>query len=207
MYESNRKKYITKGTTYYPVYDIFNKNVRSPIFDLGDRVTLEVLDTGLYLPTDTIMNSGYNHNDSSVVACVLTYGKNKFFFAGDLEAKGERNPIGKYPNYFTDYHVSMKASNHGSETSSNKEFLEYIKPENIFISAAVIEEKHDIIRCQGAATPLRFHTEKVQPIHFFHLLEWNNGNYQRLFRLREHCLCPWRRCHKKLLLQWHQDDL
>lgn len=165
-----------------------------------------MLDTGLYLPTDTIMNSGYNHNDSSV-ARVLTYGENKFFFAGDLEAKRERNPISKYPNYFTDYHVSMKASNHGSETSSNKEFLEYIKPENIFISAAVIEEKHDIIRCQGAATPLRFHTEKVQPIHFFHLLEWNNGNYQRLFRLREHCLCPWRRCHKKLLLQWHQDDL
>lgn len=118
---------------------MFNKNVRSPIFDLGDRVTLEVLDTGLYLPTDTIMNSGYNHNDSSV-ARVLTYGANKFFFAGDLEAKRERNPIGKYPNYFTDYHVSMKASNHGSETSSNKEFLEYIKPENIFISAAVIEE-------------------------------------------------------------------
>ena len=159
---------------------MFNKNVRSPIFDLGDRVTLEVLDTGLYLPTDTIMNSGYNHNDSSV-ARVLTYGANKFFFAGDLEAKRERNPIGKYPNYFTDYHVSMKASNHGSETSSNKEFLEYIKPENIFISAAVIEEKHDIIRCQGAATPLRFHTEKVQPIHFFHLLEWNNGNDQHLF--------------------------
>lgn len=118
---------------------MFNKNVRSPIFDLGDRVTLEVLDTGLYLPTDTIMNSGYNHNDSSV-ARVLTYGANKFFFAGDLEAKRERNPIGKYPNYFTDYHVSMKASNHGSETSSNKEFLEYIKSENIFISAAVIEE-------------------------------------------------------------------
>ena len=61
-----------------------------------------MLDTGLYLPTDTIMNSGYDHNNSSVVACVLTYGENKFFFAGDLEAKRERNPIGKYPNYFTD---------------------------------------------------------------------------------------------------------
>lgn len=138
-YESNRDKYISKGATYYPAYDIFHMNVHSPIFDLGDDVTLEVLDTGLYLPTDTIMNSGYNHNDSSV-ACVLTYGENKFFFAGDLEAKGEKNLISKYPNYFTDYHVSMKASHHGSESSSCKEFLEYIKPENIFISAAVIEE-------------------------------------------------------------------
>lgn len=87
-YESNREKYIPEGTTYYPVYGIFHKNIHSPVFDLGDGVTLEVLDTGLYLPTDTIMNSGYNHNGSSV-ACVLTYGENRFFFAGELEAKGE----------------------------------------------------------------------------------------------------------------------
>ncbi len=138
-YESNRDKFISKGATYYPVYDLFHNPDFSPVFDLGDGVTLEILNTGLYLSPETIETSNYNHNDSSI-ACVLTYGKNRIFFAGDLEAKGERNLIASYPDYFTDYHVSMKASHHGSETSSCKEFLDYIQPENIFISAAVLNE-------------------------------------------------------------------
>ena len=51
-YESNRNKYIELGATYYPIYNIFNDESINPIFDIAEDLSIEFLDTGLYLPPE-----------------------------------------------------------------------------------------------------------------------------------------------------------
>lgn len=69
------------------------------------------------------------HEDSLVL-----YGKlldKNFLFTGNLEEKGEKDLLKQYPDLEVDV---LKASQHGSKTSSSLAFLETLKPEFTLIS-------------------------------------------------------------------------
>ena len=69
------------------------------------------------------------HEDSLVL-----YGKlldKNFLFTGNLEEKGEKDLLKQYPDLEVDV---LKASQHGSKTSSSLAFLETLKPEMTLIS-------------------------------------------------------------------------
>ncbi len=142
-YESNRQKFIDKGAVYYPISTLFTDDALSPIFQIDENLSLEFLNTGAYLAPDQVRDSGFNHNDTSI-ACALRYHDTKFFFAGDLEAKGERAIQANYPNYFKNSHVIFKASHHGSLTSNKEDFLRYLSPETILISAALLASNQTV---------------------------------------------------------------
>ena len=138
-YESNRQKFIDAGAAYYPISTLFTDETLSPVFEIAEGLTLEFLNTGAYLAPEEVRSSSFNHNETSI-ACALTYKDTKFFFAGDLEAKGERAIQTAYPGYFEDSHVIFKASHHGSLTSNKEDFLRYLSPETILISAALLAD-------------------------------------------------------------------
>jgi competence protein ComEC len=70
-------------------------------------------------------------NDGSVVV-YAKLGGSTWLFTGDLEEKGERNLMNRYPDLEVDV---LKAGHHGSRTSSNAFFVELLKPEVALISA------------------------------------------------------------------------
>lgn len=92
-------------------------------FDLGDGMTLTVLDSYYYY------NRASNENDHSVCT-MISDGANNYLFTGDLEEKGEEklvqmNDLPRVKLY--------KAGHHGSKTSSNEVLLEVIQPEIVCV--------------------------------------------------------------------------
>ncbi len=122
-YVRERDAEIANGAKHYTAAEcITNKEINGS-FDLGDGITLTVLDSYYYY------NRSSSENDHSV--CVmLDDGKNSYLFTGDLEKKGEEklvemNDLPKVKLY--------KAGHHGSKTSSNEVLLEVIQPEIICV--------------------------------------------------------------------------
>jgi competence protein ComEC len=69
-------------------------------------------------------------NDMSIVV-MMTYGKNKFLFTGDMQSDAEKDLINAGCDLNADV---LKVGHHGSNTSSCEEFLDKVTP-----SIAVIE--------------------------------------------------------------------
>lgn len=138
-YESIRTKFVNKGSEYYPIYNIFNENAHSPIFNIDDNIFIEFLNTNLYLPVGETKDGSFDHNSASVVA-TINYMNTKFYFGGDIVTEGEMNIRDNYPNYFDNSYTIYKASHHGSTTSNNMNFLDYVDPKVAFISSAIIED-------------------------------------------------------------------
>ncbi|WP_251635867.1 DNA internalization-related competence protein ComEC/Rec2 [Sporosarcina sp. NCCP-2716] len=75
----------------------------------------------------------YVHNDSSLVLLMKTDSW-QVLFTGDLEAEGERRIIRTYGHM--DWRpLILKAGHHGSDTSTTREFLDFLQPELAVISA------------------------------------------------------------------------
>ena len=93
------------------------------MFDLGDGMTLTILDSYYYY------NRASNENDHSVCT-LISDGANNYLFTGDLEEKGEEKLV-----QMNDLpHVKLyKAGHHGSKTSSNEVLLRVIQPEIVCV--------------------------------------------------------------------------
>lgn len=74
-------------------------------------------------------------NDDSAVA-VLTFGKMKFMFTGDIESGGEGELLDAYGADALDVDV-LKVAHHGSSTSTGEKFLEAASPDIAVISCGV----------------------------------------------------------------------
>lgn len=93
------------------------------VFDLGDGMTLEILDSYFYY------NKSSTENNYSV--CVLlTQGDRNYLFTGDLEEDGEEKLVEM--NDLPKVEV-FKAGHHGSKTSSTEPLLAVIRPEIVCI--------------------------------------------------------------------------
>ncbi|MBV8360504.1 MAG: ComEC/Rec2 family competence protein, partial [Deltaproteobacteria bacterium] len=78
------------------------------------------------------------HNNSSMVLR-LAYGRESFLFAGDVEAKGERELVASG----ADLHAAiLKVPHHGSPTSSSADFIEAVHPEVAVISLGYLNRFH-----------------------------------------------------------------
>lgn len=128
-YDTNLKRAIEGGSTHFTALDcIEGTNGASDTFDLGNNITLNILDSFFYKNPDKS-----NENNNSV-CCMFTQqispteSKN-FLFTGDLESEGEAHlcslGLPKVDLY--------KAGHHGSRTSSSKEFVDMIQPKTICV--------------------------------------------------------------------------
>lgn len=73
---------------------------------------------------------GDNPNNYSI-GILLEYGNTSFLFCGDMEYESELNIVKSGYNLNADV---LKANHHGSSTSSSKEFLAAVSPDDIVIS-------------------------------------------------------------------------
>ncbi|GAB7386600.1 DNA internalization-related competence protein ComEC/Rec2 [Bacillaceae bacterium] len=81
----------------------------------------------------TFLGDGSHDNDASVVFLLQAYGK-RFLFAGDLEAEGERDVLGRFSLPPVDV---LKVAHHGSKSSTTDRWLDALKPRIAVISAGV----------------------------------------------------------------------
>ncbi len=125
-------KYITNrqneenndGATHYTALQCYNNTDGAQrVYELADSVSMEILYNYYYEKETT------NENDYSV--CVMfKHGSRQFLFTGDLEESGENKLAQKYD--FTQVEL-FKAGHHGSQTASNDELLDEIKPKIVVI--------------------------------------------------------------------------
>ena len=71
-------------------------------------------------------------NDQSV-CCLFTIGEQKLLFTGDLERSGELALYKNHPQLLRNV-TFFKAGHHGSDTSNNKEFIDWIRPAYVAIT-------------------------------------------------------------------------
>ncbi len=105
-------------------------------------------DTEIHLVTDTlsIMDNrvkilhpdkhyhSSNPNNMSIVA-KITIGDTSFLFTGDIEKDAEDYLVNNYADYLkTDF---LKCPHHGSITSSSQNFLNEVRPTNVFIPTSI----------------------------------------------------------------------
>lgn len=122
-YIRERDAEIAAGAKHYTAAECVQDKEIDGSFDLGDGITLTVLDSYYYY------NAASSENDHSVCT-MLSDGKNNYLFTGDLEEKGEEklvemNELPKVKLY--------KAGHHGSKTSSNEVLLSVIQPEIVCV--------------------------------------------------------------------------
>ena len=119
-YIRERDDEIAKGAKHYTAAEAVGMGGE---FDLGEGITLTVLDSYYYY------NRAKNENDHSVCT-LIDDGKNSYLFTGDLEAEGEEklvemNDLPRVKLY--------KAGHHGSKTSSSEALLSVIRPEIVCV--------------------------------------------------------------------------
>ena len=120
-YIRERDAEIAAGAVHYPADKCVKE--QGGVFDLGDGMTLTILDSYYYY------NRASNENDHSVCT-LISDGANNYLFTGDLEEKGEEKLV-----QMNDLpHVKLyKAGHHGSKTSSNEVLLRVIQPEIVCV--------------------------------------------------------------------------
>ncbi|MDD4566051.1 MAG: stalk domain-containing protein [Eubacteriales bacterium] len=89
-------------------------------FNMGNGAYLKVMEMG----------DGYKDSNENSVVSMVDYNNVEILLMGDLESTVES----KYLDKFQDVDV-LKAGHHGSSTSSNRDFLNVVKPEIVIISA------------------------------------------------------------------------
>lgn len=119
-YIRERNDEIAAGAVHYPADKCVEMGGK---FDLGDGITLTILDSYYYY------NRASNENDHSVCT-LLSDGQNNYLFTGDLEKKGEEKLVEM--NDLPEVKL-YKAGHHGSKTSSNDCLLSVIKPEIVCV--------------------------------------------------------------------------
>lgn len=120
---------VAQGANHYTALDCINgTNGATNLYEIGDGITLEILDSYYY------SNKASSENDYSV-CCMISQdtgdGNSKnFLFTGDLEGDGEEylvelNQLPKVELY--------KAGHHGSKTSSTDALISVIQPEVVCV--------------------------------------------------------------------------
>lgn len=96
----------------------------------------QIKSTILY-PINSIENKIIENPNNGSVVILFSLDKNKIMITGDLEEKGEAELVDYWSDKLTiknEDNVIYVAGHHGSNTSSSKKFLDYIKPDISIIS-------------------------------------------------------------------------
>ncbi len=183
-YVNTRAALIAGGSTYYAITDIIEQEEISDLFYFDDTaVYIEFFDTGNYAAKDK--STSKDLNDTSIAFC-LNYENNKLLMTGDLTSKCELDLINNIKkineNYFTEENnVIFKANHHGSDGSNSDEFLKFIKPDYIFISAAILKENRTSSGVQKAQHP--YSSALIRMKKYTEQVYWNGINGTTSFHL------------------------
>lgn len=85
---------------------------------------------------DSYLNRSSTNDKSAIIKFV--YGNNRFLFTGDAESKVERFLVDKYGEFLKS--DLLKAGHHGSKTSSSDNFISYVNPDFVMISAGILNK-------------------------------------------------------------------
>jgi len=118
------------------VYATFQERIKEEgaVHILARRGQRIILDEGIYLDIlfpDREVTS-WDTNDASIIAR-LVYGDISFLLTGDSPQKMERYVAGLYGEGL--HTTVLKLGHHGSRTSSSEEFLGFVDPDVVIISA------------------------------------------------------------------------
>ena len=119
---------VSKGSLKQKEFVAALHAAQTKVRSVSVRECLPIFGSQLEVLSPRKMGDG-GHEDSLVL-----YGKlldKNFLFTGNLEEKGEKDLLKRYPDLEVDV---LKASQHGSKKSSSSVFLEKLKPEMTLIS-------------------------------------------------------------------------
>lgn len=135
-YLTARDEAVSKGTKHYTAKECYNEeNGASRTYNLTDDISLEILWNNYYFE-----NTTYKENDYSVITR-FKYKEQYFLFTGDLEKDGEAKFVEHYKGNFPSVEL-YKAAHHGSETSSNDDFLNLINPRISVVSCSAGNDQY-----------------------------------------------------------------
>ncbi|MBU1164710.1 MBL fold metallo-hydrolase [Patescibacteria group bacterium] len=132
------EKILITGVDYYtPAYAAFldeakKQNISIDIatqdweLDLGDNQRLDVI-----YPFESIEGVKFENLNNSSIVMQLTFNEINFLFTGDAETEEEHVILSAGIDLQSEV---LKAGHHGSDTSSSKEFLEAVNPQQVVIS-------------------------------------------------------------------------
>ncbi|KKP37834.1 MAG: putative hydrolase [Candidatus Peregrinibacteria bacterium GW2011_GWA2_33_10] len=116
---------------------IEEKNIHIIIAEDDEDFLIDNIFIDIHLPRENIAQKSFaNTNDTSIVFS-MHYGENIILFPGDIEEKMEQELLLENPDLETDI---IKISHHGSNTSTQEEFLEKIKPDFAIISCGLYNQ-------------------------------------------------------------------
>ena len=135
---------MTGLTQFSSDYNAFLNQVsqrNTPVFFVGNKndfrfgnVVFDIL-----FPMSSLQGTTFVKSNNSSIAFRLMYGKNIFYFSGDMEAEKEFELVNSNLDLRTDF---LKVSHHGSNTSSTGIFLDKLKPRFAAISCGVNNKFH-----------------------------------------------------------------
>lgn len=132
-------KNMNVSMIYYPIYDekciTLLKNYKSKGIKSGYEFLLSNLDIKVIAPIE-------NHNDANSNSIVLQFDifNKTYLFGADMELIEENDIIKKYKNELKS--DILKVSHHGSDTSSSKALLDYVRPNYSIISVGYQNSYH-----------------------------------------------------------------
>ena len=172
-YVRERDAEVAEGAVHYTAAECITNEDIGGRFDLGDGMTLTILDSYYYYHRDSSEN---NHS----VCTLIDDGKNSYLFTGDLEKKGEEklvemNDLPQVKLY--------KAGHHGSKTSSNDVLLEVIRPEIVCVccccgSPQYTDENQNQFPTQAFINRVAGYTDKVYVTTL--IVDYENDKYESM---------------------------
>jgi len=113
------------------------KRAKVSIVEMGNRIVIEDdISFDILWPEKNIINENILNNNAMV--CKLNYKNFSMLFTGDIEAISEKRIISINKNNLNVLKSTcLKASHHGSKTSSIKEFVDAVKPQYVLIGVGV----------------------------------------------------------------------
>jgi competence protein ComEC len=144
-YAAKRKTYIDKGTKYYPITEAINSFNNIEI-DKENNVSLMWLKNDYYFsPSESFPNSKVNSDNPNItsVSFNLSYKYFNYIMCGDIDSTyGESSIVKNHQDLFKPEwkKTIVKANHHASSSSLGSTFLSWSRPNNMFISAAMVSE-------------------------------------------------------------------
>lgn len=122
-----------KKNLFFTTFDEKLKSVPSEYIQIDALRSWNIggVDVQVLFPDKPIEDIDFDSNDTSIVL-KMSYGDQDVLFTGDAEAELETYLVEKYSDQL-DVEV-LKAGHHGSDTSSNPDFLKVTKPDATVIS-------------------------------------------------------------------------
>ena len=158
-YVSLRNEKIASGDIvhHYTANDcIQGTNGGKKVFELGEGMTMEILDQKFYRETTS------DENDYSV--CTLfSQGENYYLFTGDLEKNGEASLVEL--NNLPEVKL-FKGGHHGSYTANTDKLLSIIKPKTVCICCCAGSDEYtktpeNMFPAQDAVNRIAKYTDQV----------------------------------------------